>query len=57
MSVLEKLTKICNFRPETVASAMIKMIQEGKSGAVWVTENNKETYEYFYPSREEHSYR
>ena len=32
------------FRPENVATAIVKMIQEGEPGAVWVSDENEPPY-------------
>lgn len=41
-----------NFRPESVARAMVKIIKNAKTGTVWVAEGGEDPYEYILPERE-----
>lgn len=36
---------LLNFRPDVVALAVIKIIEEGKPGDVWVSEDSQPPYE------------
>lgn len=42
-----------SFSSEDVGKALINIIQEGKSGSIWVIENGPPAYEVEFPSRDE----
>ena len=39
------------FRPESVAKAMMHVIEKGSNGSVWVAEGGQPVFEYHIPDR------